>query len=223
MRIVAIKNHPSEGLGYIEKIFSSNEIEYEYVEAYQRQDVSLNLDIDLDFDALIILGGPMGVYEAEKYPFLKWEMDLIRENYREKPILGICLGAQLIAGALGSRVYPYIREIGWRKVRRVSKKLPLADEIEVFQWHRDTFDLPADAELVYEGYEVKNQCFIAEKAMALQFHIEMTLELIEKWISDPKAKLSDEERNKIMNESREKIGEHNKLCEKFIEVFLDMV
>jgi GMP synthase-like glutamine amidotransferase len=213
MKVLAIKNHPAEGLGYIEEVFEREGVKFEYIEAYKTQKTE-------NFDALVILGGPMGVYEAEKYPFLKWEMELIRKNYSEKPILGICLGAQLIAAALGEKVYPYIKEIGWRKVKRVAD-VPLPAEIEVFQWHGDTFDLPNNAELIYEGEEVKNQCFIAEKALALQFHVEMTLELIEKWVSSEKT-LSEEEKRRIVEESREKIKEHQKLCETFVDFFLGL-
>ncbi len=157
----------------------------------------------------------MGVYEADKYPFLSWEMDVIRKNYTKKPILGVCLGAQLIAGALGSRVYPYIREIGWRTVEKVSERFDLPPKIEVFQWHGDTFDLPQNAELIYAGKEVRNQCFITGKAIAMQFHVEMTLELIEKWLSTEKT-LSDDEKRKILEESKDKIEEYHKLCEKFV-------
>ncbi len=210
MIVAAIKNHPTEELGYIEEVFRRKGIEYYYVEAYEKTEIG-------DFDALVILGGPMGVYEADKYPFLNWEIELIAKNYREKPILGICLGAQLIAAALGSKVYPYIKEIGWRRVRRVSDA-PLPEEIEVFQWHRDTFDLPSDARLIYIGDEVRNQCFVAGKAFALQFHVEMTLEMIEDWVS--KSKLSEEEKEKILSESKRKIEEHNRLCELFVDAFL---
>jgi len=213
MKVAAIKNHPAEGLGYFEEVFENKGIDYYYIEAYKETRVG-------DFDALVILGGPMGVYEAEMYPFLRWEMNLIRKNYKNKPVLGVCLGAQLIAAALGERVYPYIKEIGWRKVKKVSDRFPLPDTTEVFQWHGDTFDLPAGAELVYAGDEVRNQCFVTEKAIAVQFHVEITLELIEKWTSDPKARLSEEERKKILEESREKIENHNKLCEKFVDLFL---
>ncbi|WP_202320505.1 type 1 glutamine amidotransferase [Archaeoglobus neptunius] len=214
MKVAAIKNHPAEGLGYIETVFEKRGVEYYYVEAYE------NASID-EFDALVILGGPMGVYEADKYPFLKWEMELIRKIYSEKPIFGICLGAQLIAAALGGRVYPHIREVGWKKVRKVSSAVPFPEEIEVFQWHGDTFDLPEGAELIYEGDEVTNQGFIAGKALAIQFHVEMTLDLIEKWLSDSRS-LSDDEKKRIMEESREKISEHQELCRKFVDFFLSM-
>ncbi|MBO8179474.1 MAG: gamma-glutamyl-gamma-aminobutyrate hydrolase family protein [Archaeoglobus sp.] len=213
MIIAAIKNHPAEGLGYLEEIFSKEGVEFYYVEAYSNPKIA-------DFDALVILGGPMGVYEAEKYPFLKWEMELVRKMYRDKPVFGICLGAQLIAAALGARVYPYIREVGWRKVRRIAD-VPLPEEIEVFQWHGDTFDLPENARLIYEGEEVRNQCFIVDKAFAMQFHIEMTFELIEKWVSREKT-LSEDEKRKIIEESREKIKAHNELCKKFVEFFFTL-
>ena len=107
----------------------------------------------------------MGVYEADKYPFLRWEMDVIRKNYTKKPILGVCLGAQLIAGALGSRVYPYIREIGWRTVEKVSERFDLPPKIEVFQWHGDTFDLPQNAELIYAGKEVETSALLLGKQL----------------------------------------------------------
>ncbi len=213
MIVAAIKNHPAEGLGYLEEVFSREGVDFFYVEAYSDTKIA-------DFDALVILGGPMGVYEAEKYPFLNWEMKLIRKTYREKPVLGICLGAQLIAAALGGRVYPYIREIGWRRVRRVAD-VPLPDEIDVFQWHGDTFDLPENAELIYEGDEVKNQCFLCDKALALQFHVEVTLELIEKWVSSEKT-LGEEEKKKIIEESKRKIEDHNRLCEKFVDFFFTL-
>lgn len=214
MKVAAIKNHPAEGLGYIEDVFKDRGIEYYYVEAYREMQLG-------EFDALVILGGPMGVYEAEKYPFLRWEMDLIRNNYKDKPVLGICLGAQLIAAALGGRVYKYIREIGWKKVWKVSDRFNLPDVIEVFQWHGDTFDLP-NAELIYAGKDVKNQCFVVEKAIGMQFHVEMTLELIEDWVSNPKAGLSSEERKRILKESERKIEEHNRLCEDFVDLFLGL-
>jgi len=138
MLVAAIKNHPKEGLGYLEEVFKATGVDYFYIEAYKEQK-------NFESDAIVILGGPMGVYESDKYPFLKWEMDLIRKMYNTKPILGICLGSQLIAGAFSKRVYPFIREVGWKKVFKVDddevvKGLP--KEMYVFQWHRDTFDLP---------------------------------------------------------------------------------
>jgi GMP synthase-like glutamine amidotransferase len=217
MRVAAIKNYPTEELGYIEEIFEEKGIEYFYIEAYKETP-------EFESDAIIVLGGPMGVYEKDQYPFLEWEMEIIRKNYSTKPILGICLGAQLIAGAFNMRVYPFKKEIGWKKVFRVEddalvRNLP--DVMEVFQWHGDTFDLPDGAKLLYSGYEVKNQCFRIGKTLAIQFHLEMTLEMIEDWLQ--KSKLSDEEKEKISAESKEKIAEHNRLCEILMDNFLDLL
>ncbi len=217
MRIAAIKNHPDEGLGYIEDILKEKGIEFIYIEAYDRTEL-------VESDALIILGGPMGVYEADKYPYLKWEMDLISKVYAKMPVLGICLGAQLIAAALGARVYPYIKEIGCRYVEKVSEHelfANLPEKMEVFQWHGDTFDLPENAKLVYAGEEVKNQCFVAGKAIAMQFHLEMTYELIKSWLE--KSKLKEDEKKRILEESKEKIKNHNKLCEKFMDNFVEFI
>ncbi len=107
------------------------------------------------------MGDPMGVYEEKEYPFLAQEKELIRQVIESGvPILGICLGAQLITSALGKDVYPYKRELGWFEVRNyqdneeVVRDLP--DRLIVFQWHNDTFDPPDGAKLLYIGDEVRN-------------------------------------------------------------------
>lgn len=212
MKILAIKNHRAEGLGYIEELFKEKGVEYEYCEAWRGERKT-------EGDAYIILGGPMGVYESDKYDFLTWEMELIRENYREKPVLGICLGAQLIAGALGKRVYPYKKEIGWYFVEKLAEDpffSNFPEKIEVFQWHGDTFDLPENSKLIFSGEDVKNQGFRIGEAVGIQFHIEMTLELIEKWVRSEK-----DVPESIIDESREKIEDHNRLCEVMIDNLIE--
>ncbi|AIY89400.1 type 1 glutamine amidotransferase [Geoglobus acetivorans] len=208
MKILAIKNHRAEGLGYIEELFREKGIEYEYCEAW-------NGERKVDGDGYIILGGPMGVYEAEKYPFLKWEMDLIAKNYDKKPILGVCLGSQLIAGSFGKRVYPYKKEIGWFRVEKIHEDelfRGFPEKPEVFQWHGDTFELPDNAAMLFSGKDVPNQGFRIGEAVGIQFHIEMTLELIEKWV-----KTTEGVPESIIEESRERIEEHNRLCEIMVD------
>ncbi len=113
---------------------------------------------DEQFDALIIMGGPMGVYERDKYHFLNVEMELVKNAYKQnKRVLGICLGSQLIAEALGGKVIKggFGQEIGVQKVRLLGelKDFMSSEKLLVFQWHGDTFLLPENGVLL--GYSNK--------------------------------------------------------------------
>jgi GMP synthase (glutamine-hydrolysing) len=141
-------------------------------------------------DLLIVLGGPVGVYETESYPFLTGEVALVeRRLARERPTLGICLGSQLMARALGSRVYPgATKEIGWGPVEltaagRSSCLAPLSTENAlVLHWHGDTFDLPHGAVRLAFNTHYENQAFAhGAHALALQFHIEADPRRLEQW------------------------------------------
>jgi GMP synthase-like glutamine amidotransferase len=134
-------------------------------------------------DWLIIMGGPMSINEEGKHPWLKVEKDfIVRAIENNKVVIGICLGAQLVADVLGAKVYKNnFNEIGWFPVRITNaakqNKLfsHLPDELEVFHWHGETFDLPAGAILVAENEACKNQAFLfKEKVLGFQFHFEMT-------------------------------------------------
>ena len=136
----------------------------------------------------IILGGPIGVYETEDYPFLQQEIDLLKVRLEKNlPTLGICLGAQLIAHALGAKVYAgHSKEIGWSKLTLpVAENNPLQalENIEVLHWHGDTFDLPEQAELLASSDLYPNQAFrVGQNILALQFHAEVSSESLEKWL-----------------------------------------
>lgn len=143
------------------------------------------------FDLLIIMGGPIGVYDYKQNPWLRNEKDFIKQvTEAGKPVLGICLGAQLLADILGSRVYENRHmEMGWFPVRETAegkksgflKGLP--EEITVFHWHFRTFDLPAGAIHLFESEGCKNQGFIYDsRIVALQFHSEVNEERIESLI-----------------------------------------
>jgi GMP synthase-like glutamine amidotransferase len=218
MKVVAIQHVPTEPMGYIEDILKEKGIEYEYVKVYETNEVNI-----VDATHIVIMGGPMGVYEEKEYPFLAQEKELIRHAIKSGiPILGVCLGAQLIASALGKDVYPYKRELGWFEVKKyeddeVVRDLP--DKLIVFQWHNDTFDLPDGAKLLYIGDEVRNQAFRFEKAIGLQFHLEMTPELVKIWIENEQ-NLSEEEKRKILLESEKYIAISNEYCKKLVEAFL---
>ena len=147
------------------------------------------------YDAMVILGGPMGAYEEGAYPYLGQVQALIRQAVaRRLPALGICLGGQLIARALGAGVKPnLVREIGWYEVnltpagRLVPLFVGLPPTFPVFQWHSDTFTLPKGSYLLMQGEACVNQAFVygasttGGYAWGLQFHLEVTPEMIRQW------------------------------------------
>jgi len=143
-------------------------------------------------DLLIVLGGPIGVYDSADYPFLVGEIDSIRQRLAaHKPTLGICLGAQLMAAALGARVYPGSRgsEIGWFPILPAGPQPTpewfapiLAKNLSVLHWHGDTFDLPPGAQHLASTEFYENQAFaLGNYALALQFHPEVTESGLERW------------------------------------------
>jgi GMP synthase (glutamine-hydrolysing) len=158
-------------------------------------------------DLLIVLGGPISVYDTQDYPFLAAEIECIRQRLAaRRPILGICLGAQIMAAALGARVYPGSAgaEIGWSPLEPVvaksnpSKSAPshsvpshsvpswfaplIAPDLSVFHWHGDTFDLPAGTRPLARTARYPNQAFALEHyGLALQFHPEVTAVGLERW------------------------------------------
>lgn len=137
---------------------------------------------------LIILGGPIGIYETADYPFLQQEIDLLKVRLKKNlPTIGICLGAQLIAHALGAKVYAgHAKEIGWSTLSLADvADHPLAAlaSTPVLHWHGDTFDLPAQAELLASSDLYPNQAFrVGPHILALQFHAEVAADSLEKWL-----------------------------------------
>jgi|SRR5579872_1682625 len=132
-------------------------------------------------EGLVVMGGPMGAYERDKHPFLAEESSLIAELVRrDRPVLGVCLGAQLLAQALGARVFPgHGPEIGFGFVeltaegKRDALLGPDGPSVPVFHWHGDTFDLPAEATLLASSAEYPHQAFrFGTHAYGLQFHVE---------------------------------------------------
>jgi len=145
------------------------------------------------YDALIVLGGPMGVYE--EYAGKNREIAAITELLGKAPILGICLGSQLVAHAFGAHVYPHkrddqhIKEVGHYRVALTPEGRQSAifsgfpDSFEVLQWHGDTFDLPEGAHLLATAELCQNQAFSHGRAYGIQFHVEARPEMVEEWLA----------------------------------------
>ena len=141
---------------------------------------------------LIVMGGPMNVDETERYPWLANEVELLKTAIPSgKPVLGICLGAQLIAKASGARVRRGPKpEVGWCEVEgtEASRRDPLLtafpNTYSVFQWHGDTFDLPKGAVHLAQSSAYPHQAFrLGETVYALQYHLEVTAQMVEEWLS----------------------------------------
>ncbi len=184
-----IQHVPFEDLGYIEIWAKKKNLKTSVTKTYEKVEFP-NLN---EFDFLVIMGGPMSVYEEEKYPWLVEEKRFIgRVIEVGKPVLGICLGAQLIANVLGAKVYPgKYKEIGWFPVRlrneaesiRVFSGFPR--EFMAFHWHGDTFDIPKGALWAAESDACLHQAFVYnDRVVALQFHLEPVEKSIENLIKN---------------------------------------
>ena len=143
-----------------------------------------------DFDLLLVMGGPMGVYDEDTLPWMTQEKALIRSTIRSgKKVIGICLGAQLIAESLGAKVYPGpVKEIGWFPIQPLGHHRLIDDLMDVeeyvFHWHGDTFDIPEGAQQLFSSQPGINQGYIyQDQVLALQFHLEMTASIVEALVS----------------------------------------
>ena len=169
-------------------------------------------------DRLIILGGQMSVNDESTYPFLSPEKKLVRNAIdRGCTVLGICLGAQMIASACGMQVYPKEKELGWRTIHGCA---PAWDHLfpasfPVFHWHTETFDLPEGAELLATGSAVPNQAFLLGHALGVQFHPEVTAPVIAQWAKD----LGDAERLMLVRETKERMGGNRQIWSALMDAF----
>lgn len=189
LRIHIFQHAPFEGPGYIESWIKENNHHLTITKFYE----PFKIPDHAGFDWLVVMGGPMGVYDDQKFPWLKDEKNFIQEAAQSgKTVIGICLGAQLIASALGAKVYPNkTKEIGWfplektpaGRANNLLKDLP--DRFVTFHWHGDTFDLPKGADHLVKTDNCSNQAFVYnEKVIGLQFHLEVTPQALRNMIEN---------------------------------------
>jgi GMP synthase (glutamine-hydrolysing) len=184
--VLAIRHVAFEDLGGFAPVLTERGYAIQYLEA--GWDDLTTLD-PLAADLLVVLGGPIGVYEEEAYPFIHDELSLLQARLEAgRPTLGICLGGQMIARALGAKVYPGgHKEIGWKPLilndaGRASPLAMFADGAPALHWHGDTFDLPEGATLLASTDLYPHQAFTwGHRVLALQFHIETTAKGLERW------------------------------------------
>ncbi len=176
-----------EDLGCLAPVVEAEGYEIQMVEAPLHSLASLDVS---SADLLIVLGGPIGAFDDASYPFLLDELELIRQRLSSgKPLLGICLGAQLIARALGAGVAAMGHtEIGFGPVTlteagRASVLTPLVHGTPVLHWHGDQFEIPPQATLLASTDACPHQAFsVGDQVLALQFHLEVAPQALEAWL-----------------------------------------
>ena len=183
---LTIRHVAFEDLGLLAPLLAERGFSARYAEAPTDD---LAAEDPLAPDLVVVLGGPIGAYEEALYPFVRDELRLIERRLAAgRPTLGICLGAQLMARALGARVYPGARkEIGWGELalspEGKESALRHLDGTRVLHWHGDTFDLPAGARRLASTDITANQAFAwGAAALALQFHAEAAGAGLERWL-----------------------------------------
>ena len=193
--VLAIQHVSSEPLGTLSDSLTLAGISVRPVRVDQGDSIPASIS---DARGLIVMGGPMGVYEADRFSFLRDELRLIEDALRlDRPVLGICLGAQLLAAVLGSRVYPSgVREIGWFPVTLSPSagEDPLfsraTESFEAFHWHGDTYDLPTGAIRLASSAATREQAFRFGRAWGVQFHLEVTPAVVAAMIDGADAELA---------------------------------
>jgi GMP synthase-like glutamine amidotransferase len=185
MRAHYFQHVPFEGIGNIEPWLIAKGYEITSTRFYKAAELPDYKKVDL----LIIMGGPMSVNDEEKFPWLVAEKEFIRNCIEAgKPVLGICLGSQLIANAMGAKVYRNReKEIGWFPVKGIEHPDPSTFRFpytfEVFHWHGDTFDLPEGAICLASSEATINQAFqLGKSTIGIQFHPETTPALLQEMI-----------------------------------------
>lgn len=221
--VLICKNTITEGPDTIKEFLEIKKISYKIIEL----SIGEKIPDTKDFDTLIMLGGPMSVNKSDLYSYIKDEEALVREFIKQdKKILGICLGAQIIAKALGVSVYKGTqKEIGWFDIELTDQGIKNsalnilvtnnAKKCKVFQFHGETFDIPHRATRLAGSEIFPNQAFKYKKAYALQFHIEVYKNTIFEWLKDEKLDL-----DKVKAETEQFYEDYRKKAFDFYEEFL---
>lgn len=234
-KLLVFQHSAREPLGVFDPMLRRAGFRIRYVnfsrEPGQRPDVSR-------YNGLVVLGGPMNVDQSDRHPHLTTEIAAIREALaRGIPILGICLGAQLLAAALGAHVRPHtVREIGWYPLNPTpdAEKDPLCrhlgEQQHVFQWHAYTFDLPPGAVHLASTPTCPNQAFrYGDRAYGLQFHLEADEHLIQRWLHVPEFRVEAESAGpahhveRILDDTRSHSPAASMLSERVFGEFIELL
>jgi len=189
-KVWVLQHHPAENLGAIAEALESAALAWQYVRVFDGRPVPTDMK---GAGGLIVMGGPEAVYRLDRYPYLRDEIALIENALKAgRPVLGVCLGSQLLAAALGANVRRAAhKEIGWYPVRLRSEAKDdrllggVPEEFVACHWHSDIFDLPAGAVPLASSELTELQGFrYGENAWGLLFHAEMTQQIVAALVSE---------------------------------------
>jgi len=214
--VLIFRHIAHEGPGYLGDFLQHRKIPYRMICVDQGESIPDSVE---QASALVFMGGPMSVNDP--LPWIADELSLIQQAIANHiPVLGHCLGGQLMAKAMGARVYENpVSEIGWH----ITEKLTNAEsrdwlamipgQSEIFHWHGETFDIPVGARPLLQSRFCKNQAFVYRNCLGFQCHIEMTAPLVQKWVEESMGELrvsesvqSGEEMLRNLDERIEKLN-----------------
>ncbi|MFZ2071461.1 MAG: type 1 glutamine amidotransferase [Halobacteriota archaeon] len=223
MKVLIVQHVECEGPGYLEDFIHKKGIEYEIARMYEEEQLPDN------FDALVVLGGPMNVYEEERYPYLKPLTTTMKDFVTEGGhYLGICLGGQLLAKALGAKVRRnHTKVIGNFEIHLTEKGVedPLFNGFEhifpALEWHEDTFEIPEGGLKLAESKLCANQAFRFKNAYGLQFHLETPPGMLKKWTEVYEGELNEEGVNApvLIEETKKRAGIYRELSSRLLTNF----
>ncbi len=232
-KAIIFKHTHDLGSCYLGKILEEQNFE---VRSFGVPIMDLDAFDPLEPDLLLIMGAPIGVYQADDFPFVYKELDIIRTRIEaDRPTLGICFGSQLIAGALGADVYPGDKgqEIGWHRLTLHEKgeKHPVrhlcGSQTNMFHWHGDTFDLPDGAELLASSDKYKQAFSYGKNVLALQCHTEIRNIRLQEWYVSKVLDITGPDPivpiRELRKQSQEFVGQLNIQTEKFLIEWLESV
>ncbi len=232
-KALILQNATGEGPGILGDFLDRRGWDRQTIRLYRGEMIPADWET---YHVMIVMGGPMNVYEEDTYPYLATETQVIGQGLKNGlPVLGFCLGVQLMAKACGAQVFKgQEKEIGWYPVRLTAggmsdpllKSFP--DEFMIFQWHGDTYHLPQGAVRLVDSEHYPNQAMrIGHMSYGFQFHFEITRDMITEWLERGREEIGEAYYeslcNQILNDTGHFLSQAHSLAESFCIPYLERI